>query len=208
MTFITDIADDFTSITDGLSSVTVGGLSVTNALRRQISIKEAESSGGKYLASDVTFHFPLTEHATQPDLGAIIADSDGNWRIVSAAKQTLNTRWRCVCRLLAIDPTSIVTIQLATYSKGTGGAMEPTWADVADVNGQVHFKTASIEHANDARHSVSEVEVYFADAQTLTANHRILTADSTELKLKEWNGFDELMQLYTAKCEVVKWPHS
>lgn len=203
-----DPSNDFANIVDGLSAVTVGGLNVPSTLRRQIDIREVEKSGGKYLSNDSVFHFPLTEHATQPDLGTIIADNDGNWRIVSVAKQTLNTRWRCVSRLLTIDPTSIVTIQVASYAIGTTGAMEPTWSDVGQVNGQVHYKSATVEHANDARHSVREAEVYFADAQTLTANNQIVVSDGTVLKLKEWNGFDELMQLYTAKCEVVKWPHS
>jgi hypothetical protein len=131
-----DPADDFPNTSDGLTSVTVtrpGGSScseVSHALRRPIRTREAEKSGGRYTASDVTWHLPASELSAAPRPGDVIVDAEGQrWTLLDVTQTTLGARWRCVSRNLAVvhGLDAYVDVEKAEYAKGTGGADQPTW---------------------------------------------------------------------------------
>lgn len=203
------IADDFSSIVDDLRNVMVGGVNYRKCLRRSVSTKEADASAGKYLTSDTVFHLDASEHDTRPTIGGAITDFEGDWIILSVERQTLLNRWRCVSRMLWIDPTLTVTIQKATYTKGDTGAIEPTWTTVLeDVVAKVQIESGSVETENANRTTEQQATVYFSAPQYLGPAYRIIAPDSTVLKVLSWEGFSTIDQLFSAKCEVSKWPQA
>jgi hypothetical protein len=203
-----DLSTDFASITDGLARVIVDGIDVDACLRRAVSVREAAASGGKYLSSDVAFHLDAQE-IPAPAVGGKITDVDGEWTILGIDWQTLVRRWRCVARKLSIAGGVLVTIQRATYVKGATGAEEPTWVNAAtNVLARIQLGVAEMEVVNTNRTSVTSATVFFAAEQTLGPSYRILGPLGQILKVLSWNGFDEINQLFTATCEVSKWPRS
>jgi len=208
MTLALDISKDFAQVTDWLKPVKVGVTMVDSALRRAISTKEAAASGGRYKVSDVNFHLDQAELPGGPSIGMQIVDADGTWTILETIYETLANRWRCICRQLNIDSATKVTIQRATYAKGTTGATEPTWATLAiDVAAKVQLQSADVETDRSNRIAVAEAIVYFAQQQDLRPSDRIISG-STTLKVLSWDGFDSLEQLFKASCEVSVWPQS
>ena len=204
-----DIASDFAEIVDWINPVTVDGVDVDTALRRAIDTKEAAASDGKYLTSDVAFHLDVADHASRPEIGKAIVDGDGTWTILSVAKQTLANRWRCVCRQLTIDPAVLVSIQRATYEKGTTGAIEPSWTTIAiDVVAKVQRLTQSMDVAYGNRTGVTDAVVYFAEEYELQPADRIIGPDNEVLKVLSWDGFDRIDMLFKASCEISQWPQS
>lgn len=219
MTELLDISDDFAIVTDGLSTVQVGTKTVNNSLRRQIDVREAEKSGGKYLTSDVAFHLDAGQHSNRPVIGKAIVDSDGTWTILGVSKQTLGNRWRCVCRMLSLEASGVgslerVNIQVANYSKSQTGAQEPSWSiSVPDVPARVQIDSESMEVEHELRSTRKMATVWFASERELTANHRLAVIEDSSrdgmiLKVLEWGGFDSINQLFFAKCEVSRWPQS
>lgn len=209
MSFNVDIAGDFGDVVDWLNPATVDGTEVDHCLRRAIDTKEAAASGGKYLASDVAFHVDIAERATRPAIGGSIVDDDGTWTILSVAKQTLANRWRCVCRLLWIDPTLTVTIQKATFAKGITGANEPTWTTLASgVVAKIHIEEREVESTRANRTTRTRANVYFAAPQAITVACRVVASDGAIYKILSWDGFDDIENLFRATAEVSKWPEA
>jgi len=212
MTLALDIADDFEAITDNLKSVTVDGTTVQSCLRREVSTKEAMSSGGQYLSSDTVFHISQSRYPDRPAIGGQIVDADGVWTILVVQWQTFVNRWRCVCRQLFIDgsdPANRVTIQQATYAKGPTGAREPTWSNVeTDVIARVQLVNTEVESVHADRTTRTIAKVFFAEPRTLDFTSRIITSGGMILKVLSWDGFSEVDQFFTATCEVSVWPQS
>lgn len=203
------IADDFATIVDHLRNVIIGGVNYRKCLRRSVTVKEAAASAGKYLTSDTVFHLDSAEYITQPKIGGEITDIEGDWTIIAVDRQTLLNRWKCTCRLLWIDPTQTVTIQKATYTKGTTGAIEPTWTVVDEnVVAKIQIESASVETDNANRTSMQLATVYFAASQDLGPAYRIIGSSGEVLKVLSWEGFSVIDQLFSAKCEVSKWPQA
>ena len=201
MNFVSGIADDFADITDGLASVNVDGNTVNAALRRVIDVREAKQSAGKYTTSDVAFHLNAAELDSALVIGTTITDTDGDWTILAIAHQTFGHRYRCVCRQLFIDSANTVDIQVASYTKSSTGALEPTWStESTGVVAVVHYDQQSVNVEYDARYSVKTAKVYFTTNQNLTPNHRIIAPDGSVLKVLSWNNFDNIAQYFTATC--------
>jgi len=87
-----DPSSDFAEVVDGVESVTLNrrgstpggtGEAVQNALRRAVTVAEAAHSGGRFTASDVTWHLPCSELSNRPRLGDVITDGDGRrWTVL------------------------------------------------------------------------------------------------------------------------------
>ncbi len=209
MSLSLDISTDFRTVTDWLKPASVDGLDVQTSLRRAISVKEAQASEGKYTSSDVAFHLDRAEVPQQPQLGTQIIDEDGIWTILDVHWETLANRWRCVCRKLDIDPCSIVSIQSATFAKSDSGALEPTFTTTAEnVVAKIQLLGTDVDTDRSNRTTKQDAVVYFAQARDLNPADRIIALDGTVLKVLSWEGQDDITKLFSAKCEVSKWPQA
>ncbi len=108
MTLATDIANDMADM-DGIETVTLtgyrSGSTVTDtsvtALRRALSHREVDAGGPVGLdPSDLVWHLQANTITTiVPAPGDTITDGDSVvWTVISASKETLGTRWRCLTR--------------------------------------------------------------------------------------------------------------
>ena len=184
-----DPSGDFAEVVDGLEAVTlaVSGLadqSILNAHRNQITNAEIEASNGFARQGDTVWQWPVSETPTRPILGSTLTDGDSRtWTILTIFKQVLSSKWSAVCRELAIEETSdtLITIQVATYTKGTHGAPEPAWANVYT---SVRAKIQAIDQTPEVEHDADETaEIYRIilaanlSISTVSAAYRVIDAD-------------------------------
>ncbi|KKN80768.1 hypothetical protein LCGC14_0325740 [marine sediment metagenome] len=105
MTLATDIASDLATM-DGIETVTLYDASAdttdtsVTALRRALSHREVQLGFPAGIeARDVAFHLQANTTAIVPVAGDTITDSGSVvFTILSVSKDTLGTRWRCLCR--------------------------------------------------------------------------------------------------------------
>lgn len=182
MTFATDIATDFADVVDNLAPVSLfrfngDSASVSNALRRAISTREAAASAGRYTASDVRFHFPTSDVSEAPRVGEVIQESAGTrWTILDVGTETLTARYRCACRFLAIydDLDCLVSIEAATWEKDTRGVLVPTWnTRLTGVAAKIQEIDAVPALEDGVRQLLETHHVYLASNVDLTAGDRI-----------------------------------
>lgn len=182
-----DPGDDLAGVVDGLTSITVtrpgssATTDVAHALRRPIRTREAETSEGRYTASDVAWHLPASEMTTAPRPGDVIVDEDGRrWTVLDVEKTTLDARWRCVARSLALvhGLDQYIDVEKATYTKGEGGADQPTW-QVWKTGLRAKIQSAEVEvrDEHDGRATVAGFKVFVADEVAVDHTHRIKGPD-------------------------------
>lgn len=193
MTLVADIAADFL-LFDGLEAVTLrvpadevgSAATVTYALRRSIHRREVEVSGGKYTMQDSAWHFLVS--AGTPVIGGTITESDGViWTILETQKQSLDKRWRCVCRKLEVSGgyDRLVTIEEATWAKGASGAQTATWSTVvAGVVARIQEQLGEVTTDDGQKIMRRSYRISLNVAQTLTQSHRIVAADGEVYKIE------------------------
>ncbi len=100
-----NIGSDFTTVLDGLEPLVLHRQlsavdeQVPHALRIAVSEREAASSGGTLLLSDVHFHLPASEVPISPVPNDTLTDAAGIvWVIQQIQSATCATRWNCLCR--------------------------------------------------------------------------------------------------------------
>lgn len=132
---IFDPDDDFASVADGLQRVTLSrpGTSLAielAALRRAVGRREAACSGGRYTTSDIAWHLPGASQAVSPQVGDLLVDGDGErWTILGVFRTTLGSRWKCVCRSLAIARglDGHIDLEKAVVTRSAAGAELLAW---------------------------------------------------------------------------------
>ena len=210
MTF--DPSDDFADVTDGLQSVTVRrpgssqSTEVTHALCRAIRTREAEESDGRYTASDVAWHLPASELADPPRPGDVITDaSSQRWNVLDVQRTTLQNRWRCVSRNLAVvhGLDQYVDVQKATYSKGAGGADEPAWHTWrTGLAARIQPAGANVTNQHERRLTAADFTVFVAEDVPLDHTHRIIGPDGTVYRVlgyRKNERVDALMEIDVAR---------
>ncbi len=218
MTLATAIADDFTGIVDGLEAVALkylgasGTTAVARALRRAVTTREASASNGRYNVSDVAWHLPVSEVASQPKIGARIVDGDGTyWIVIESARHTLGTRWRCVCKNPQIDagPSISVDIQERVVRQSDSGAAESTWiAGAGELKAWIEDADSSRVAENEALVNRKRVTVTLAEEAELDpANNRIVAPDGTAYKIVTVRGAG-LYTLQQVDCVDHPWPEA
>ncbi len=127
--------DDFPAVADAVTTVTLtsaGATStVTGALPRRVTVREARASGGHYTREDVKWNLPQSQAPAPPEVGALLLDDQQRaWRVLRVDHDTLASRWRCWCRrlLLAEGLTQRVHIRRAAWSRDAHGAAVATWS--------------------------------------------------------------------------------
>ena len=227
MTVNFDPDADFAGVVDGLQSVTLRrrGSStetvVTHALRRAVNTREASvrnlyntwkepASDGRHTASDVTWHLASEQLSDAPRLGDLIIDGNGQrWTILDVQLATLQTRWQCIARNLAVvyglDDT--VTILEATYAKGDGGAAEPTWQPwKTGIRARVQPAEVEVGTEHQARRTTRRVQIFVEEDVALDHTHRIQGPDGTVYKIHGSTGTQRIDQIQTIDAEATPWP--
>lgn len=127
---------DFPAIADALQPVTFVAADDTEtaiaaALRRPISRRDIAASGGRLTQADVIWHLPQSELALAPRPGERIIDGGAtSWAITRVEQDTLDSRWRCICRQseLAAALTEPLDWLQAAWTKDEHGALAPEWS--------------------------------------------------------------------------------
>lgn len=214
MTFADDIATDFVDVVDGLTAIThvlrdESTQSIDDCLRRSITLKEATQSNGKFTTEDVAFHFPISQIAAEPELGSFIRDTDGDWTILAVQTQTLNNRYRLICRLLTIvdEQATLVTIQRAKWAKDATGGLVATWYDyLLDQRCKIQRDTATVEMTHDAQHMPALGWAYFQTQIAVTNEMRIVdVANETIYQIVGASEFDSISALFRVRIRSDKW---
>lgn len=189
MTLSFDPGSDFSAVADGLQPATLAradgasSISVGGAVRATVSTAEARASRGKYTESDVVWHLPALEVADPPMPGDAIIDAAGRrWTVLAIRQTTADSRWRCMCRNLAIvhDLDTVVDIEQATYTKGEHGAEQATWNPWrTGLAARIQPVQSAAREEHQRPVTASECVVYIEEQLTLDHTHRIKTPDGT-----------------------------
>ncbi len=204
-----DPSIDFETITDGLEAITLNrrgsssNVSVTNALQRAVTTSEIEASNGQYTQGDVRWHLPVAEVAATPKIGDSIVDTgDSWWVILTVQEATLSARWRCVSRDVVVqyglDDT--LTIEVAAYSKGDGGAAERSWSTYKTARGRIQEVTADAEDREGARRTARQYDIFLVTDVTIDHTHRIKGVDGTLYNITGNSGVDDLGALQSVQA--------
>jgi hypothetical protein len=224
-----DPSADFAAAIDGLETVTLKrrGSSeekvITHALRRALTTREARArnrydtwkttaSGGRLAASDVTWHLPTEQLNDSPRLGDVIVDSDAcRWTILDVQLTTLETRWQCVTRNLAVayglDDT--ITVLKASYDKGAAGAAEPTWRLwKTGIRARIQVASTDVAAAHHARHTATRFRIFLEEDLALDHTHCIRGPDGTIYKINGTTGAERIDELQSIDAEALPQPPS
>jgi hypothetical protein len=209
-----DPSDDLAQVVDGLAAVIVtrpgssAKTDVPHALRRPIRTREAQESGGRYTAGDVVWHLPASELSTAPRPGDVILDAGGGrWTVLDVRQTTLDGRWRCVARELAVvhGLDQHVDIEKATYAKGEGGADVPTW-HVWKTGLRAKIQPGLIEMSDDHQRQVTTAgfTVFLAEDVSLDHTHRIKAPDGTVYRVlacRKADRIDALLEIDVVRVD-------
>lgn len=210
-----DPNSDFEMICDGLEAVTLkhrksSSESIATALQRSLNTREIAASDGKYVSGDVRWHLPDALVTKAPRLGDTIIDAgDRYYTILDAQHATLENRWRCIARDVAVvyglDDT--VEILEATYAKGTAGADEPTWATKwTGVRARVQPLATDIAVEHEARRTRTTHQVFITEDLDITDKHRVKDKAGTVYRVTGYTRAERIGELQTIDAEETPWP--
>ncbi len=203
--------DDFPGVVDNLETVALlhpGGSSesTAGALRRSVSIGEAETSRGEYTRGDVAWHLPAADFSTPPRPGDVVVDAAGDrWTILTASSAVGGRRWHCVCRNLAIvhGLDRLIDVERVVYEKDARGARLAVWqtwqSGLAAKIQPVAAKNADVR-GQDA--TLGEFRVFLAEQLELDHSHRIKGPDGRLYKIigyKKPDRIDALMEIEASR---------
>ena len=207
-----DPTDDFSSVVDRVEAVTLArpGSSATTAtsgaLRQAVTTQEAQTSQGEYTLSDVVWHLPASDISTPPSPADVIVDADAaRWTILAVARTTADSRWRCVCRNLAVahQLDQFVDIERAVYTKDIRGARQTSWhlwrtGLAAKI--QALGADNSDKHQQDV--TVVEFRIYLAEPVAVDHTHRLKGPDGTRYQItgfKKADRIDALLEIHAVR---------
>lgn len=97
---ITFVSVGTTTVDDDGSVAESGNTStaVASALRREVSLREVQESGGRYQVGDVWWTIPQVLLVASPKAGDRITAGSETWHVVEVRDSTLTSRWRTLCR--------------------------------------------------------------------------------------------------------------
>jgi head-tail adaptor len=209
-----DPSADFASVTDGLEAVTLNrrgsssDVSVTKALRRPVGVREAARSDGRYTTDDVRWHLPQSEVATTPRLGDAIIDSTAaRWTITEVAAATLNARWACTCKNLALvyGLDTVAIVEAATYTKDDSGAAIAAWTTYRVIRAKFQEDTVAVGTEFSAERVRGRYRVYLEEDFEFTQDHRLKDKEGYIYRIVEWSAREAIDALQEVVCERLPW---
>ena len=151
-----------------------------HVLRRRVTMREAEASGGKYARGDAVFHLPAGELTEYPRLGdELITTDDARWTILEIQSACGGRRLRCVARNQAVasEVNERITIQQATWSKSPSGAASAAWETwLENVPARIQPERAEVVVQHERRGMRVTHRVILAERIAVDENYRILDA--------------------------------
>ena len=214
MTFALDIADDLTTVVDGLRSVTLRTDQnvAVQAMSVELRTSEVAASGGRYLAGDERFHVQANAlgSARAPRPGDSITDDDGTvFTVLECSRVTVGTRYSMVCRKLNIvgDRTE-VTLQRAIYKTGATGAKEvDCWETIrAGVTAWIAPKARATESETGQKILKPVFTVYLQLPDLRPESHwRIIDANGKGYRIVTVSGEQRLDQMVELTAEEHRW---
>jgi hypothetical protein len=169
MNFFLDLDNDFFGF-DNIECVELIRPGTTapvevQALRRQVSVREAAASDGAYITSDVQFEIPRSKVCrTPPGVGSLIVSDSGEYfTIYQADKATLKSRYRCWCHAPVIQEEldDIVSLEECTHLRDETDAPYESWTPVeTNIRGKVYTDYIKSEVANDQRQRAPKIMIY------------------------------------------------
>ena len=208
MTLDFNPGDDLADVMDGLTSVTLlrpgssNTIDVAHALCRTVRTREIRKSEGRYTAGDVAWHLPDGELSWPPRVGDVIVDADDRrWTVLDVQATTLEGRWRCVCRNLAVEQglDQYVDVEKATYQKGDSGADQPTWqAWKTGLRARIQPVETRMTHEHERRTSQTAFRIFLLEDVLLDHTHRVRGPDGTVYRVvgcRKSERIDALMEI-------------
>lgn len=174
---------DFEIVCDGLQAVTLAARSNLDdqadvqALLRPVTDREVARSNGMYRAGDVRIHF-AGSHGFTPVPGDTVTDGHGReFTILTASLETLTDRWIVTARDLVISEglDTLVTIQVASITKGATGAHEQSWSDfMTAIRGKVQRMSGAESLGQGSRTIDPSFSLYIREPLELHRIYRVV----------------------------------
>lgn len=200
---------DFALVCDGQETLLLdtplnrpGGSEVTinNAARESIGLKEAETSGGRYQKGDVAFTWPMSQ--ATPQLGGRLTDNSAAvWTIIDwTLEPELIQLYRAVARNLAITSNldQYITINRRQIGKGLGGAAETIGWELyaANVQARVQVQTETRSEQFGRQSGVIRAKVYMQQEYTLDNSYQIVDGGNTVWEIEGYESPDSITDLF------------
>jgi len=206
------LSDDMDLI-DGLETITytprasATPVLVENVLRRNITYNEIKKSNGDIQSSDVRFHAKLSL-INLPQLGDMIEDGIATYTILNIRRDTLNTRWRFVCRDLAIaeNLNTIAHIILITFAESVTGFDEPIYSYYKKNVRAKLTKTDSSKETEDGQVRQDGMKTLTLElTEELKPNkHIIEDVAGNFYRIQSSMNIDELGKLPSYECDLTE----
>lgn len=209
-----DPSTDFARVIDDLTQITLirAGTStetvINSALSQTIRTREAEHSGGRYLSSDVVWHLPAAQLSEAPRPGDALVEGGGRrWTILDAQQATLRSRWRCVCRDLAIPDglDEFIDIEKALYQKTPAGSQQPVWYTWrAAVRARIQPADLKAGAEPDRDVTAARFTVFLAEDLALDHTYRLKGPDGAIYRItscRKAGRIDALMEVDAVRVE-------
>jgi hypothetical protein len=193
---------------DGLEPVTLHrhgespdalGTTIAHAVRRAVTTREAGSSSGRYLASDVVWHLGVSELPESPSPGDVLCDADGRrWTVLDVARTTLGTRWRCRsrCRVLAYALEQTITVLVGT-TEGEVTTWRPWKIGLA---ARIELAQVAEGSAEAARYRIT-----IAEDLVLDSSHRIQGPGGVVYSVLGTTPGEQLGESPVIEAELITW---
>lgn len=214
-----DLSNDWT-VFDNTKRVTVtkAGTSevmvVENALRHQVTRREAADSGGAYTVEDVVWNLPYAQaKAFRPVAGSLLRSEtceDEVWFVVEVARSTLESRYRCFCKNCAITPElgELIQIERSTPGRDTDNAPYAVWKPLeVNILARIQEEYSEIAVENERKRRKVSHRVYIAGPVTVQAGDRVV-ADQLTLNVKRVTGKGELGSMIVLDAELADDPEA
>ena len=177
---------------------------IANALRHQVTERDAIASGGVYTTQDVAWNLPAIQAANAPKPGDTITDSDAVvWTILQVDRATLKTRWRCTSRdlILANDLRHTVEIWAPQYSDNQAGGRVPVYIpQQTGLAARVQELAADRIEERGKRGTRRQYEIYLAFTVAVTTDHQV-RHDGTIYEIIGYREPDQIGSLMVLSCE-------
>lgn len=173
-----------------------------STIQRWVSSYEAEKSDGKYTTSDAVFHISGVDLDGSPIVGDKITKDSTVWRVLGTRWESLTQRWELISRALKILD-SLITIQVATFTKSEDGIQEETWADET-VDLSAAFSRVSDEDSEERRIRKSKPKFEAYLSQTIEPKNRRVIHNGTTYRITGAENSDSISDLFVLRLE--EWP--